>query len=202
MNSVANNSETEIDELLGLAETDADLDYIAELIAARDQADTTTAAQKITLEQLTQQSAAHLLGVTTRHLRDHQPARNNDGTYHGPDIVQWAIDRAVADARDKWERRTDVSLAAKDRQALARAIKLEEEAKGVQGTYVKNADVKLEFMAMAASVRTELEALPKAMSNDFPEDRREFLTGELRGQVRQILRRLANRGKRLLSRSN
>jgi hypothetical protein len=197
LNSASSSYETEFDGLLSLAETDADLDYIDTLIAARERADTTTAAQKVTLEQLTQQAAAHLLCVTTRHLRDHQPARNRDGTYHGPDIVQWALDRAIADAKERWNNRSNVSIAAKDRQALARAIKLEEEAKGVQGTYVKLADVKLEFMAMAADVRTELESLPKLMANDFPAELRDTLLLELKGQVRQILRRLANRGKRL-----
>lgn len=197
MNSVGKYSEAEINELIESAESDEDFAHIQRLLDAIDNADTTTAAQRATLEQLTQQSAAHLLSVTSRHLRDHQPARNSDGTYHGPDLVQWKIDRAIADAKKNWERRSDVNLGAKDRQALARAIKLEEEAKGVQDTYVKREDVLREFMAMAADVRTELEALPKLVANDSPPELRELQQREIKGQVRQILRRLANRGKRI-----
>jgi len=197
LSSGGNDYGNEIDDLLALAENDADLDYVETLIRARSEADTSTAAQKVTLQQLTQQAAAYLLSVSARHLRDHQPARNSDGTYNGPDLVQWLVDRAISDARDRWRKNTDTGTKAKDRQALARAIKLEEEAKAVQGQYVEAAAVKLEFMSMAAAVRSELQALPKLMANDFPAEHRSSLQLELKRQTDQILRRLANRGRRL-----
>ncbi len=115
-----------------MAETDDDLDYVASLIHAHENAETTTAAQKVTLEQLTQQAAAYLLSVTTRHLRDHQPARNKDGTYHGPDVVQWDFSSDSPEVTVRWKKNSDVNVEAKDRQALARAIKLEEEAKRIR----------------------------------------------------------------------
>lgn len=53
-----------------------------------------TAAQIKTLEKLTQASAARLLGISTRTLRDSYDApRNGDGSYSGPALVAWSRDR-------------------------------------------------------------------------------------------------------------
>lgn len=170
---------------------------VRELIAAFHAAETTTVKQKGTLERLQQQAAAWLIGVSTKHLRDHGAARNQDLTYNGPDLVEWIVERRIEAARKEWERGSDVEKTAKERQAEARADKLEEEAKGLKDTYVERETVYLEFQEMAAAVRAELEALPKVMATDFPEALRDSLTRELRGQCRQILRRLANKGQRI-----
>lgn len=179
-----------------LAETPEERAYIEQQLRAYEQAATDTAKQKATLEQLTQQAAAWLVGVSTKHLRDQQAARNRDGTYNAPDLVQWIIDRTLGQAKKQWERDSDNLKSATERQAEARAEKLEEEAKGLKDTYVEREVVELEFMEMAAAVRSELEALPKLMANDFPADLRDSLTRELKGQVKQILRRLRNKGQK------
>ena len=184
----------ELIDLAELAETPEQLESIERQVLALESADRDSASQKATLGILTQQAVAFLLGVSSKHIRDHQPARNADGTYYGPDLVNWHVDRAVAKAKKDWERDSDSLKTAAERQAEAKAIKYEEEAKGVQDSYVERSHVLLEFMEMAASVRSELEALPKSMANDFPAEVREPLMRELKNQCKQILRRLAAKG--------
>ena len=196
--TLSSDAGTTLDELRALndlAETAEDFALVERRLLALEQADIDTARQKATCEQLTQQALAVLLGISTKHIRDQQPpSRNGNGTYHGPESVQWLVGCKIKDARTSWERESDSIKTSKERQAEARAIKLEEEAKGVQGAYVLRSEVQLEFMEMAAAVRTELEALPKAMATDFPKDVRDDLIREMKNQTKQILRRLANRG--------
>jgi len=173
------------------------LQQIAELLAAEHRAEVTTTGQKAALSKLTQQTAAWLLSVSARHLRDHQPARNVDGTYSAPELVQWYLSRRIDDERRRIEKETDANRSAKERQAIARAIKLEEEAKALQDTYVLRADVMAEFQSMAAAIRAELESLPKTMANDFAPDKRDWLMGEMSRHIRQMLRRLAHKGSQL-----
>jgi hypothetical protein len=186
-----------LDELIhlnDLAETDEDHEFIESQLLALQSAERDTAKQKATLEMLTQQAAAWLVGVSSKHLRDQGVARNADSTYHGPDLVQWRIDREIERARADWERKNDGVKSATERQALARADKLEEEAKGLKDTYVERAQVVQAFAEIAASVRSESEAMEKAMVNDFPAEHRERLQRELKNQIKQMLRRLASKG--------
>ena len=127
------------------AESVEEAAQIAEQIAAYKSAATSTTQQKGTLEQLTQQAAAWLIAVSSKHLRDEGVARNSDSTYNGPDLVQWYADRQIQKARKEWERGSDTLKNATERQAEARAVKLEEEAKGLQNSYVKREDVLQEF---------------------------------------------------------
>lgn len=153
-----------------------------------------TAGQKDSLENLTQQSAAWLLGIDTKALRDaHPPARNRKtGTYNGPELVAWwmarAVEKATPDPIDT------ENLSPRHRVELARAVKLEIEAEILKAKFIPTADVTNEFMAMAAAVRSELEAIPAAIKNDLPEPVRESVGRELRNMIRQALRRLANKG--------
>lgn len=54
------------------------------------------AAQLAALRQLHQQPAALLVGWTPRGLRDSDAPRRKDGTYDGPKLVKWALDRQRA----------------------------------------------------------------------------------------------------------
>jgi len=180
---------------LGSATSDDDLELVLSQIAATEDAARSTAQQKKTLEQLTQQAGAWLIDISSKHLRDEGVARNNDSTYNGPDLVQWVIDRQIAKARKEWERDSDTLKNAAERQAEAKAIKYEEQAKGLQDQYVLRADVLQEFEAMASEVRREMENVSKLMAPDFPEERRDSLVKELDNHLRQVLRRLAAKGR-------
>jgi len=189
----------ELKALSDTASTPEDFAVLERQLQAFELADTETARQKATLEQLQQQAAAWLIGVSTKHLRDQGVARNRDSTYNGPDLVQWIIDRKVTEARKEWERNSDVENTAKERQALARAEKLEEEAKALKDTHIERAQVTQAFKEMAAAVRSELELLRKLMANDFPEEYRVELSQELANHTKQVLRRLAARGQQVES---
>lgn len=178
------------------AETDEDYAFVESQIAAMESADRDTAKQKATLEILTQQAAAWLIGVSSKHLRDQGVARNRDSSYNGPDLVQWQIDSSVEAAKKDWDRKSDGVKTATERQAVARADKLEEEAKGLKDTYIEREEVALAFAEIASSVRTESEAMEKAMVNDFPPEHRERLQRELKNQIKQMLRRLASKGQK------
>lgn len=184
----------ELQALNDLAETDEDHAFIARHIEALENADRSTAQQKATLERLTQQASAWLVSYTSRTLRDHGAARNADQSYNARDLVEWVVSKRIEEARKNWERDNDKIDTAKERQEAAKAIKLEEQAKSVQDSYVLKDDARLDFMEMAGCVRQELESLAKSMENDFPAELRASLVLELNNQVRQILRRLANRG--------
>lgn len=147
-----------------------------------------TSFQREILEALSQQAVSYLLGVTSRHIRDHRTPRKDDGTYSGPDAVQWLIEKKIQEARQKWEAESDELKTAKERQAEAKAIKLEEEAKGVQGTYVSKADVNQKMAEAFAAIRTTFETLPKAMAPALPEEIREMFLVDLQNEVRQRLR--------------
>lgn len=150
-----------------------------------------TPFQKEIIESLTQQSTAHLLGITSRHIRDHRTPRKDDGTYSGSEAVQWFVEKKIKEARQKWEAESDEYRTAKERQAEAKAIKLEEEAKGVQGTYVSRAEAGQKMAAALSAIRTTFESLPKAMAASIPEDIREMFIQDLQNEVRQRLRTAA-----------
>lgn len=150
-----------------------------------------TSFQKEIIESLSQQATAHLLGITSRHIRDHRTPRKDDGTYSGPEAVQWFVEKKIKEARQKWEAESDEYRTAKERQAEAKAIKLEEEAKGVQGTYVSRAEAGQKMAAALSAIRTTFESLPKAMAASIPEDIREMFIQDLQNEVRQRLRTAA-----------
>jgi len=186
---------SELTALNDLARSADDVAYVESQLNAVELADRETSRQKSTLNQLTQQSAAWLIAVSSKHLRDEGVARNADSTYNGPDLVQWLVDRQISKARKEWERDSDTLKNAAERQAEAKAIKYEEQAKGLQDQYVLRADVLQEFEAMASEVRREMENVSKLMAPDFPEERRDSLVKELDNHLRQVLRRLAAKGR-------
>ncbi len=54
--------------------------------------------QEIDAEKMTQSRAAWLLSRTPRFLRDSDAPRNDDGTYHGRNIVAWLLAHEAAKA--------------------------------------------------------------------------------------------------------
>ena len=150
----------------------------------------TSGIQQDTMSSLTQQAAAWLLSISPRALRDQNAPRALDGTYNARDLVAWAISERTPDSSKLSQ--------AKIRQAVARAITLEIAAERAQGNYVSTDEITQEFMSMAAAVRSELEAIPSNVRNDLPDGIRDPFILELRNQIQQILRRLANRGQQLV----
>ena len=189
-----------LDELRRLneqAETEAEFEFIEKQVAAIVSAATDTAGQRQVLDNLTQPAAAYLIGMSTRKLLDHPLPRNATGSFNGPEVVRWHVSRSVEKARKEWEKDSDRLKTAEERKAEAQAVKYEEQAKSLQDQYVLKDDVQQLFSEMAAAVRQELESIPKAMMNDFPEEHREKWVRELTNHLRQVLRRLAARGSRL-----
>ncbi len=58
---------------------------------------TSTKAQISTLSTLSQGAAAHLVGLSTRTLRDSDAPRNSDGSYSGRDLLSWFAHQASGD---------------------------------------------------------------------------------------------------------
>lgn len=72
---------------------------------------------EVNLSRLNQQQAANLLGVTSRTLRDWADApRNGDGSYDGPQLVRWFVERAAGNTEFDNQR---------ERLAAAQAEKVE-----------------------------------------------------------------------------
>lgn len=188
---------SELQRLNDLAETAEDFAHIERQLLAIESADRETSRQKATLGSLTQQAVAWFFGCSTKHIRDQQPARNLDGTYDGPDAYQFFLTQELEKAKKQWERQNDKTASAIERKNMAQAIKAEEEAKGAQGTYMLTADRDLQFVEITSAVRTEIEAIPRAMANNFPAELRDQLVKELTNETRQVLRRLAGRGRQI-----
>lgn len=140
------------------------------------------------IRNLSQQTAAELLGVDPRTLRDWNAPRNPDGTYDGPTLVNWFIQR-----KSELNRTEE----AKERQAIARAAKLELEVSKASGDTVSRHDVDQEIMAIMIVIKGQILKIPNLVANDIPDDLRARLVSELHNGVRQILRLLANKGREL-----
>lgn len=135
---------------LNSATTHDEIDSIeAELLALRN-ATQATGEQKAILSRLTQQAAAWLIGKTTRFLRDHQPARNADGTYDGPALLEWTIARERADAVER-AAADGGAESAKARILEAKAIQGELDAQRELGRLVDREKVH-EFLAQLSGV--------------------------------------------------
>lgn len=106
----------------------------------------------VQLERLNQQQAALLIGVTSRTLRDWADApRNRDGTYHGPDLVQWLIARRGADAEFDDQRQ---------RLAAAQAEKVEHENALRRGEMARMQDVERHWSGAIGAARAKILGVP------------------------------------------
>lgn len=162
-----------------LAESAEDLAYISELLTAHELADTETTRQKATLERLTQTAAAWLIGFGSRHLRNLNAPRNTNGTYSGPDLVQWQVDRACQEAKSRWESESQDIQSAAVRQAEARAVKLEEQAKALQDRYIEREEVQRDLSLLFGRLESRLTSLGAECASIAP--------GELKSTIKQLV---------------
>lgn len=159
-----------------------------------------TGEQKAMLGHMTQQAIAHLMGRSVRWVRDHVTVGRDDvtGLYDGPVVMAWHQQFGIeADRKQQASAESETTKSAKERWELSRAEKSEIETQILKKNYGPIELMTNGLMALASAVRLEVEALPRSMENDFPEEHRSRLAQELKNQCRQILRRLANRGENL-----
>jgi len=174
-----------------LVESDEDAEYITRQIEAIERADTETARQKQTLEILTQQAAAYLVSISTKHLRDQGAARNIDGTYNGRDLVEWLVGRKVDEARKDWERKSDKIDTARERQEDARADKLEIEALMAQGKSIAKEEVEHDLSIAMSRITNGLDTVPMLVANLCPADVKATVKEQAEDLVRRIQREMA-----------
>ena len=111
---------------------------------------------RVDLARLNQQQAAQLIGVTSRTLRDWSDApRNKDGSYHGPDLVQWLLARKGTDTDFDDQRQ---------RLAAAQAEKVEHENAIRRGELADLRDVARVWDDGVSAARSKLLALPTKVS--------------------------------------
>lgn len=133
--------------------------------------------------RLSQKVAAELIGVTPRTLRDWTDApRNEDGTYAGPALVQWLLDRNTpADEYDDQRQRL----------AAAQAERVERENAVARGDLARRADVVKFWTDCIAAARSRLLALPARIAADLPAEIRPAVLAKSRELVHEALRDLA-----------
>ena len=191
---MSNDEPTTLADLIALndlVESDEDAEYITRQIEAIERADTETARQKQTLEILTQQAAAYLVSISTKHLRDQGAARNIDGTYNGRDLVEWLVGRKIDEARKDWERKSDKIDTARERQEDARADKLEIEALMAQGKSIAKEEVEHDLSIAMSRITNGLDAVPMLVANLCPADVKATVKEQAEDLVRRIQREMA-----------
>jgi len=191
---LSNDEPTTLADLIALndlVESDEDAEYITRQIEAIERADTETARQKQTLEILTQQAAAYLVSISTKHLRDQGAARNIDGTYNGRDLVEWLVGRKVDEARKDWERKSDKIDTARERQEDARADKLEIEALMAQGKSIAKEEVEHDLSIAMSRITNGLDTVPMLVANLCPADVKATVKEQAEDLVRRIQREMA-----------
>lgn len=191
---MSNDEPTTLADLIALndlVESDEDAEYITRQIEAIERADTETARQKQTLEILTQQAAAYLVSISTKHLRDQGAARNIDGTYNGRDLVEWLVGRKVDEARKDWERKSDKIDTARERQEDARADKLEIEALMAQGKSIAKEEVEHDLSIAMSRITNGLDTVPMLVANLCPADVKATVKEQAEDLVRRIQREMA-----------
>jgi phage terminase Nu1 subunit (DNA packaging protein) len=108
--------------------------------------------------RLSQKVAAELLGVTPRAMRDWPDApRNPDGTYPGPDLVAWFIERRTPDAAPEVEDQ-------RQRLAAAQAEKVEHENAVRRGELARMDDVVRFWTDCIANTRARLLGMPSKLA--------------------------------------
>jgi len=103
---------------------------------------------RVNLYNLTQQEAAALCGVTSRSMRDWATCpRNDDGSYDGPKVVQWLVQRASGDGEYDNQR---------ERLAAAQAEKVEAENALRRGEVAYVSDVQAVWVDHVSSAKKRI----------------------------------------------
>lgn len=122
----------------------------------------TVEQQRKCLEALSQTAAALLVGLTTRGLQKAQPPapRNGDGSYSGPQLVQWVISRSQSAEGDDMLDGGDSPELTRYRSARADLVEMERDER--RGSLV-NVDSLVEWWSsdVAAPIRRAIDALCK-----------------------------------------
>lgn len=180
-------------QLIGVEATTAEhRAHVERQLAALEQAETTTTHQRATLEQLTQSAAAWLIGFGSRHLRNLNAPRNTDGSYNASDLVTWHVDRVCRDAKSKWESESEDIQSAALRQAEARAIKLEEQAKALQDRYVEKDEIQRDLSIQFGRLDSRLSSLGTECAAIAPGELKSTVKGQVEERVRLALKELAD----------
>ena len=135
------------------------------------------------IHRLSQRCAAELLGVTPRALRDwHDAPRNEDGTYPGPALVAWFLDRRPPEGEYDDQRQ---------RLAAAQAEKIERELAVQAGELARKSDVLREWTAHIGACRARLLRLPADCGAKVPPEVRGLVQCLVRDGVHEALVALA-----------
>jgi hypothetical protein len=142
------------------------------------------------VSRLSQKTAAELLSVTPRAMRDWADApRNRDGTYPGPLLVAWFIDRRTPDPEPEVEDQ-------RQRLAAAQAEKVEHENAVRRGQLADTRAVEAAWTGMIANARAKLLGLPHRLAGEVPEVARATVLARGAELVHAALRDLADYGGR------
>lgn len=142
-----------------------DLEQIEAELHAIQFATQSTLEQKAILQRLTQQTAAWIIGRSVRFIADHQPARNADGSYDGPQLLAWMIARERADAVEK-AAADGGQESAKARILEAKALQEELEAAKAQGKLVDREQVHTFLASLASTLRQAGDKLQKEFGRE------------------------------------
>lgn len=158
-------AESSLIKQLNSASTHDEIDAIEAQLLALKNATQATGEQKAILSRLTQQSAAWLLGKTTRFLRDHQPARNADGTYDGPTLLEWMVARERLEAVEK-EAADGGADSAKARILEAKAIQEELEVQREQRKLVDREQIHAFLAQLSGTLRSAGDKLQREFGRE------------------------------------
>lgn len=136
------------------------------------------------IRRLKQQTAAELLGVTARTLRDWTDApRNADGSYDGPALVAWLVQRHGGSDLDPVHERARRDKEQADRLALENRLR--------RGEVAPLAEVARAWEAVLQACRLRLLRLPTDCAAAVPPDQAATVQATVRNGVHEALRELS-----------
>ncbi len=115
-------------------------------------------AQRPVLESLTQESAAWLVSLSSRRLRDSDAPRNTDGTYPGRELVVWAVARSITDA-DPLMSGSSSPWLEKYREQAARKAKRENDK--AEGLLIDSSSLSAQLSEIGRVFREEAAAIER-----------------------------------------
>lgn len=136
------------------------------------------------VHSLTQRTAAALLGVTARTLRDWADApRNTDGTYDGPALVGWLVQRDSGRDLDPVHERARRDKEQADRLALENQLR--------RGEVAPLADVGRAWAGVLQACRQRLLRLPTDCAAAVTPDQAATVQAAVKRGVHEALRELS-----------
>lgn len=136
------------------------------------------------IHRLSQKQAAELVGVTPRSLREWHAPRNADGSYPGPQLVAWLLQRQQAGDLDPVQERARKDAEHADRLAMANAV--------TRGKLVSTEEVVEKVGGYIDACRNRLAQLPGRAAAEFDPDTGRKLEPVLQRIVREVIAELRN----------